>query len=92
LEVQADTGWRKASVSLLPSQYQNAVRWHGRKQKVRIDALFEFRTRPWRVLELFDFESLDKNQGEFFLEEMPPALPNDEAPPRLRADEGDSTR
>lgn len=76
MQVQESTGWRNVSLTLLPSQYRDAVRWHDRNHRVQIDALFDKHATPWHALEIFEFGSLDANQADLFEEEArPTSLP-----------------
>jgi hypothetical protein len=79
LDVREGGGWRKLSVTLLPSQYRDAIRWHDRGQRIRIDAMFDQRTKPWRALEIFEFANLDAAQFDLF-EESSPKPPSDMGP------------
>lgn len=81
LEVRDGGGWRKLSVTLLPSQYRNAIQWHDRGQRIRIDVFFDQRTKPWRATEIVEFVSLDARQFDLFDANDP----NQAAPPEAEA-------
>lgn len=61
LEVKYGASFRKVTMRLLPGDYRKAVLWHDTEEKVRLDAVFDKRGKPWSVNELFEFVPLDKN-------------------------------